>query len=134
MRLRQERSEERCDGWGWTWASPVSAKELEAAPTASIVTAFAAASSTTVLRGSRLVGLVGEAPSARRDEERTAPIIRPQGYKRVITYTLASEGGASLRAVGATPTGPLDSHEWSNPNRLRKSQEVYHKQKFRWEL
>lgn len=56
------------------------------------------------------------------------------GYQRIITYTLASEGGASLRAVGATPTGPLESHEWSNPNRPRKSQDVYHEQKFRWEL
>ena len=56
------------------------------------------------------------------------------GYERLITYTLASERGASLRAVGATPTGPLDSHEWSNPNRPRKSQEVHHEQKFRWEL
>ena len=37
------------------------------------------------------------------------------GYERVITYTLASEGGASLRAVGAKPTGLLKSHEWSNP-------------------
>jgi hypothetical protein len=44
MRLRQRRSEGTCVGLGRTWASPVSANELEAAPTASIVTAFAAAS------------------------------------------------------------------------------------------
>jgi hypothetical protein len=65
---------------------------------------------------------------------RCAKIARLMGYERLITYTLGSEGGASLRAVGATPTGPLDSHEWSNPNRPRKSQEVHHEQKFRWEL
>lgn len=65
---------------------------------------------------------------------RCAKIARLMGYERVITYTLASEGGVSLRAVGAMPTGTLDSHEWSNPNRPRKSQQVYHEQKFRWEL
>lgn len=56
------------------------------------------------------------------------------GYELVITCMLASEGGASLRAVGANQTGPLESHEWSNPNRPRKSQHVYHEQKYRWEL
>lgn len=65
---------------------------------------------------------------------RCAKIARLMGYERVITYTLASEGGASLRAVGATPTGPLESHEWGNPNRPRKSQQVYHQPKYRWEL
>ena len=65
---------------------------------------------------------------------RAAKIGRLMGYQRVVTYTLASEGGASLRAVGAVPTGPLESHEWGNPNRPRKSQHVYHEQKFRWEL
>ena len=43
MRLRQLGSGGTCVGKGWTWASPVSANEREAAPTASIVTAFAAA-------------------------------------------------------------------------------------------
>jgi hypothetical protein len=65
---------------------------------------------------------------------RTAKIARLMGYTRIITYTLTSEGGASLRAVGAKPTGPLESHDWSNPNRPRKSQAVYHEPKFRWEL
>ena len=65
---------------------------------------------------------------------RCARIARLMGYSRIITYTLASEGGASLRAVGARPTGPLDSHEWGNPNRPRKSQDVYHEPKYRWDL
>ena len=41
---------------------------------------------------------------------RCAKIARLMGYEKVIPYTLAWEGGASLRAVGATPTGPLESH------------------------
>jgi hypothetical protein len=65
---------------------------------------------------------------------RCARIARLMGYSTIITYTLESEGGASLRAVGARPTGPLESHEWGNPNRPRKSQQVYHEPKYRWEL
>src|SRR5579885_1695433 len=65
---------------------------------------------------------------------RTAKIARLMGYQRLITYTLASESGASLRAVGARPTGPLESHEWGNPARPHKSQPVYHEPKYRWEL
>lgn len=65
---------------------------------------------------------------------RCAKIARLMGYKSIITYTLESEGGASLRAVGAKATGPLQSHEWSNPTRPRKRQQVYHEPKYRWEL
>ncbi len=65
---------------------------------------------------------------------RCARIARLMGYQRVITYTLESEGGASLRAVGAKPTGPLLSHEWGNSARPRKSQAVYSEPKYRWEL
>ena len=66
--------------------------------------------------------------------EGLAKVARLMGYERVVTYTLESEGGASLRAVGVKPTGPLESHEWSNPARPRKSQPVYHEPKYRWEL
>jgi hypothetical protein len=37
------------------------------------------------------------------------------GDKEIITYTLASEGGALLRAVGAMPTGPLESQPVGQP-------------------
>ena len=46
---------------------------------------------------------------------RCAKIARLLGYERVIPYTLASEGGASLGAVGAKPTGPLESHDVGQP-------------------
>ncbi len=62
---------------------------------------------------------------------RCARIARLMGYGRVITYTLASEAGASLRAVGEKQSGPLDSHEWGIPNHPRKSQAVYHEPKYR---
>jgi hypothetical protein len=65
---------------------------------------------------------------------RAARIARLMGYERVITYTLASEAGASLRAVGARPTGPLPAGEWDTPSRPRRSQPVYRAPTFRWEL
>ena len=41
---------------------------------------------------------------------RCATIARLMGYERVATYILESEGGASLRAVGWTRSGPAFSH------------------------
>lgn len=65
---------------------------------------------------------------------RCARIARLMGYARVVTYTLSAESGASLRAVGARPTGPLEPGEWDKPSRPRKCQPVYAEPKFRWEL
>jgi hypothetical protein len=65
---------------------------------------------------------------------RCAKIARLMGYQRVITYNLESEAGASLRAVGAKQTRPLESHEWGNQARPRKSQSIYHEPKYRWDL
>src|SRR5262249_32777354 len=70
LRLRQRRSGGKCVGEGWTRASPVSANQLEAAPTASIVAACARCRFGTTVPWGRLVGLVGVAPSARLDEAR----------------------------------------------------------------
>jgi hypothetical protein len=65
---------------------------------------------------------------------RIAKIARLMGYEKVITYTLEAESGASLRAIGAKPTGPLYSHDWGNAARPRKKQTVCHEPKYRWEL
>jgi hypothetical protein len=65
---------------------------------------------------------------------RVAKIARLMGYTTVITYTLTSESGSSLRAIGAKSTGPLRSHDWGNDARPRKSQAVCHEPKYRWEL
>jgi len=55
------------------------------------------------------------------------------GYRRIITYTLKTESGSSLRAVGGSSveirTGP-----WSRPARPRNEQEVTRLKKLRWEL
>lgn len=65
---------------------------------------------------------------------RVAKIARLMGYKRIITYTLESEGGSSLRAIGAKPEGPIKGGSWQRTNRNRKSQPVYKESKYRWEL
>ena len=54
------------------------------------------------------------------------------GYKRIITYTLQSESGASLRAVGGKPE-KVRTYSWSK-SRLRNEQEVTYLPKYRWEL
>lgn len=41
------------------------------------------------------------------------------GYKRLGTYTLASEGGASLRAAGWRIVGEVRGRSWSCPSRPR---------------
>jgi hypothetical protein len=44
------------------------------------------------------------------------------GYRRLITYTLTTESGASLRAVGATPTHRVRAANWDRPGRRRSDQ------------
>lgn len=56
------------------------------------------------------------------------------GYLKVITYTLADESGASLKAVGGRVVGEVRPQEWNVPSRPRKSQDVYGKAKLKWEL
>ena len=56
------------------------------------------------------------------------------GYKKVITYTLEEESGASLRAIGDQVVGQAQPKEWSVPSRPQKSQDVYSKAKVKWQL
>lgn len=54
------------------------------------------------------------------------------GGRRVITYTLQSESGASLRGAGWTRESEVRAGEWSRQGRLRASQPVYAQDKVRW--
>lgn len=56
------------------------------------------------------------------------------GYEKVITYTLASESGSSLMAIGATNELSSRPHGWNTPSRKRKHQTVYLEPKKRWLL
>lgn len=45
---------------------------------------------------------------------------RRRGYTRVVTYTLVSETGASLRAAGFVPVAAVRPDGWDRPSRVRK--------------
>jgi len=45
------------------------------------------------------------------------------GYRRILTYTLTEEGGASLRAAGWTLDGATGGGEWSRDSRAREAAE-----------
>ena len=44
---------------------------------------------------------------------------RAMGYRRLITYTLPEEGGASLRGAGWKLIGQAGGGSWSRPSRPR---------------
>ena len=54
------------------------------------------------------------------------------GYKKVITYTLASENGASLRAANFTDTGLAGGVAWTGERR-REYYVSPKEMKHRWE-
>ena len=48
------------------------------------------------------------------------------GYQRIVTYTLTSEPGSSLRASGWTVDAELAARNtWSTPSRLRLQQDLF---------
>ena len=54
------------------------------------------------------------------------------GYRRLVTYTLPSESGASLRAAGYRCIGAAGGGSWSRPSRPR-SDNAPTEPKLRWE-
>ena len=53
------------------------------------------------------------------------------GYRRLITYTLKSEGGSSLRAAGYSLVGERPDRHWNAPSRPRVERKTG--QKYLWE-
>ncbi len=61
-------------------------------------------------------------------------IARAMGYEKVITYTLQTEGGASLRAAGWTVAAVATRvRTWDTPCRPRQHHEHEDTPKVRWE-
>lgn len=58
---------------------------------------------------------------------------RALGYRRLITYTLTTEGGASLRGAGFKLIGAVGGGSWSSRSRPRIDHHPL-QEKFRWEL
>ena len=48
-----------------------------------------------------------------------ARVAREMGYRRILTYTLASEPGTSLKASGWKRDGEVEGRSWSVPSRPR---------------
>jgi hypothetical protein len=62
-------------------------------------------------------------------------VSRELGYRRLITYTLPEEGGASLRAAGWTLLGIRGGGNWNQPCRPRiDTAEAIQGQKHLWEV
>lgn len=57
---------------------------------------------------------------------------RGMGYRKAITYTLASESGASLRAAGFVPVGEVKDRQWGCASRPREERDLVG-DKVRWE-
>jgi hypothetical protein len=58
---------------------------------------------------------------------------RAMGYRRLVTYTLATEPGTSLRAVGFADVARVTGHSWDRPSRPRVDTHPT-EDKIRWEL
>lgn len=58
---------------------------------------------------------------------------RALGYRRLVTYTLATEGGASLRGAGFKNIGVAGGGSWSCKSRPRVDRHPL-QEKIRWEL
>ena len=106
--------------------------------------------------GSELIGVatVGRPVSRHRDDGLTAEVtrcctdgtrnacsklygacwraVRAMGYRRLITYTLPSEGGTSLRASGWCVIGETRGGSWDRPSRPREDKHPLG-QKWLWE-
>lgn len=115
-----------------------------------------------LLREGRIVGvvIVGRPIARRQDDGKTAEVTRccvlegnpnansalygaawraarAMGYERIITYTLPSESGASLRAAGFKKIGETEAKKngWSVPSRPREKVEKYPEgRKIVWEI
>lgn len=59
-------------------------------------------------------------------------VANAMGYRKVLTYTLATEGGASLRGAGFRQTATTSGGSWSRPSRGRTDKHPT-QEKFRWE-
>jgi len=58
---------------------------------------------------------------------------RALGYRRLVTYTLASEAGSSLRGAGFAEVGRVTGRSWSCPSRPRVDKHPT-QEKIRWEV
>lgn len=56
------------------------------------------------------------------------------GGKRLVTYTISTESGSSLKGAGFTATVQSKGGEWGRPSRQREAQPANEYRKQRWEI
>lgn len=61
-------------------------------------------------------------------------IARAMGYRRIITYTLLSENGSSLRAANFQCDGEAGGRPWTNKTRTRNDKDIPQGKKLRWSI
>jgi hypothetical protein len=61
-------------------------------------------------------------------------IWQAMGGIKLITYTLTSESGASLKGAGWKIVGQVKPHPWGWTGREREWKSIYDQPKFRWEI
>lgn len=58
---------------------------------------------------------------------------RALGYRKLVTYTLKTEPGSSLRAAGWRVVGEVQARSWHTPSRPRVDKDE-RQERFRWEI
>ena len=58
---------------------------------------------------------------------------RALGYRKLVTYTLKSEPGTSLKAAGWRVVGEVSKRSWNTPSRPRVDRDE-RQERFRWEV
>ena len=60
---------------------------------------------------------------------------KAMGGRKLITYTLKSESGASLKGAGWRVIAEVKGHrQWDTPSRPRELRPIYEQEKLRWEI
>ena len=83
------------------------------------------------LEVTRLCVVAGVPNGCSRLYSRMRRIGQAMGYQRIITYTLSTEPGTSLRAAGWTEDGRTTGGSWNSPARKRADDHPI-QQKIRW--
>lgn len=58
---------------------------------------------------------------------------RAMGYRKLVTYTLKTEPGTSLKAAGWNIVGEVTKRSWDTPSRPRVDRDE-RQERFRWEV
>lgn len=57
------------------------------------------------------------------------------GYEKIITYTLQSESGSSLKAIGAQIEKNIEGRQWNDSEKVKRTkQAVSEEMKYRWAI